>query len=342
MPDDFDDMLSGLARAVGESVQPPPGQGLRRRSARRLARRRITASVLAVGLVGLAGGTAAVLAPTRGGAGAPAASTTDNRATARPAPSPDWSVAPTSGARTAQVGTPGYTTVTIPGTRTPPATSSASSPASSSSSTSSGSSTIPLSELVGLWTPTDGEGRALVLLPNGDIGIGQAGGQYYPMCAGTLGTESDGSFPVSVACSDWGTSGLTLSVSGADLVLHVPADGSSPSTQIAWVRVSEPTRLPGDGTALPSWLIGKWAVTGHPTYETFDFSADGSTTWTMTTQLGQTLSGTATVTAVGNGQYIGRTTRDGQAELWVFAGLDNGHLSAIGAYGTVDFTRTSN
>ena len=180
------------------------------------------------------------------------------------------------------------------------------------------------------------------MLPNDVIGIGQAGGDRYPMCAGTLGTESDGSFPVSVACSDWGTSGLSLSVSGSELLLHAPATGGGPASNAAWGRVSEPATLPGDGSALPSWLIGNWALTGHPTYETFDISADGSMTWTLMTQLGQTQTGTATVTAVGNGQYMARTTLGGDAALWVFAGLDNGHLQDIGGYGTVDFTRTSN
>ena len=340
MPDDFDDMLSGLARAVGASVQPPQGQGLRQRSARRLVRRRVTASVLAVGLVGLAGGTAAVLASPHGDASAPAAPTTAARTSASPTPSADPSAIPTTANPTAPPTTPNSTTP-VPGTTSPAAPPNTST--STSATTSSGSSTVPLSDLVGLWKPADGEERALVVLPNDVIGIGQAGGDRYPMCAGTLGTESDGSFPVSVACSDWGTSGLNLSLSGADLVLHVPAANGSPSTQVTWVRVSEPATLPaGDGNTLPSWLIGNWAVTGHPTYETFDISAGGSMKWTLMTQSGQTRSGTATVDSVGNGQYIAWTMIGGDDEIWVFAGLDNGHLQDIGGYGTVDFTRTSN
>ena len=338
MPDDLDDMLSGLARAVGANVQPPPGERLRQRSARHLARRRVTASVLAVGLVGLAGGTAAVVASNRG-AGAPVTSNSATRTSAGPAPSISVSPAPSpDGSATASTSSPTASTTpdsTIPasGTTGPAA------PPNTSASTSSGSGTVSLSALVGLWKPADGEERALVVLPDGDIGMGQAGGQFYPMCAGQLGTESDGSFPVNVACSDWGTSGLTLSVAGADLVLHVPATGGGPSTQVTWVRVSEPATLPADGTALPSWLIGNWGDAGDPAGETFDISADGTMTWTLVTQSGQTQSGTARVYAVGDGQYTASTTIGGDGELWVFAGLDNGQLLDIGGYGTVDFTK---
>lgn len=62
-------------------------------------------------------------------------------------------------------------------------------------------------------------------------------------------------------------------------------------------------------------------------------------TWTLVTQSGQTQSGTAEVYAVGNGQYTASTTIGGDGELWVFAGLDNGQLLDIGAYGTVDFIK---
>jgi hypothetical protein len=341
MHDDFDDMLSGLARAVGSNVQPPPGQNLRQRSARHVARRRMTASVLTVALVGLAGSAAAIVV-SNGNAHKPSTSNTTSHTPTGHAPS--TSVSPTpSTSRTASPNPSGSTAQTTPGSANQGiGTTSPAAPPNTGATNTSGSDTPAWTQLEGLWKPADGEERALVVLASGDVGIGQAGGVFYPMCYSVIGMESDGAFPLTMDCGDWGTSGLSLSLSGADLILHVPAANGSPATQVTWVRVPTPAVLPGDGIAMPSWLIGSWADSGDPAGETFAISAHGNLSWTLVTQSGQTESGTGTVDAIGNGQYIGWTTLGGDNEFWVFSGLDSGQMQVISGYATLYFNKTAN
>lgn len=322
MPENVDDRLSGLARAVGASVRPPSGAAVRRRAARQTARRRVTVSVLAVSLVGGVGAAAAVLAPS-GGTPSPSTTVGSPTASAPAAPTPPPSSA-------------------SPTESSPSASSTPNSTLGGSTSTPGGTAdSIPFARLEGVWMPADGEERALVVLSDGEIGIGQAGGKGYPMCAGRVGSESDGSFPITVACSDWGTSGLRLTVRGSDLVLEVPASGSSPATEVDWVEQNESITVQGGaGSGVPSWLVGNWALSGDPAYQTFTIAADGQAEWTLETQSGQVRDGTATITSAG-GDYVVRTTIGGDSEFWVFSHLVDGELQVVGGYGLQVFTLTS-
>jgi hypothetical protein len=333
MPDNVEEMLSGLAQAVGEGVRSPAGSAVRRRAARRTMRHRVTASVLAVGMAGVVGGAITLIGPsgtahdttvvsttgTASSSSTPTTPTTPPSSTA--SPSPSVSTPTTSPSSTASPSSHA----------SPPTTSQPDTNATASSNTAGSAETVPLSELVGVWKLGDGEERALVVLPDGEIGLGQAGGYGNPMCAGTLGAESDGSFPVTVACGDWGTSGLTLSLADpAELVLH------SPTGSDAWVRATMPPTIEGGSTsALPSWLVGTWQ---SGSYETFVISSNGSMTWSHALQTGGNTTGTATVTSIGGGQYVARTSFGGQAMFWLFEELATGGLEVVGAYGPNTYT----
>jgi hypothetical protein len=326
MPDDVEEMLSGLAHAVGEGVRSPAGSAVRRRAARRTMRHRATASVLAVGVAGVVGGAITLIGPsgtphtttvvgtsgtTAGNSTTPPSSTTSPSPSAStPTESPSSTASPSSHASA-------------------PTTSQPHTNATASSNTAGSAETVPLSKLAGVWVLGDGVERALVVLPDGEIGLGQAGGYGDPLCAGTLGAEADGSFPVTVACGDWGTSGLSLSLADpAKLVLHSPVGNDT------WIRATMPPTIEGgSASALPSWLVGTWGPQGNTSYETFVISSSGAMTWSLELQTGGEQTGTATVTSIGDGQYVARTSFDGQAMFWLFEELSTGGLEVVGAYG---------
>jgi hypothetical protein len=329
MPDNVEEMLSELAHAVGEGVRSPAGSAVRRRAARRTMRHRVTASVLAVGVVGAIGGATTLISLNGTGHTTSVVSTTGTASgsTAPTEPPPSSTASPNPSASTSAE------SPSSNASSGPPASTPTTSQPTTGGAVGNGASTenIPLSELVGIWKPSDGEGRALVVLPDGEIGLGEAGGYGNPMCAGTLGAESGGSFPVvTIACADGGTSGLSLSLHDpAELVLH------SPTGNVTWIRdVLAPTIDGGSASALPSWLVGTWAPQQNASYETFVISSSGSMTWSLESQTGGETTGTATVTSIGGGEYVARTTEAGGLTMfWLFKGLSAGGLEVIGGYG---------
>lgn len=326
MPDNVDDLLAGVARAVGEKVRPPAGRVVRTRAARRVGRQRLTASVLAVSLAGLTVGAIAVISPHLGSRPAGMTTVTSVSAPSAPPSSPPApATSPTSASPSASA----------------PTTPASSAPGTPRTSAAAGD--VSLSKLAGIWKPASGVGRVLIVFADGEIGMGQAGGRNYPLCDGHLGNGSGGRFPITtLACGDWGTTGLSLSLSGSDLRLWVPAGGGAPASSVDWVRVVPPAFRDGSATTIPSWFTGKWAMQGSPAVESFTISGSAAVTWTMETQLGQTLSGTTTLAPIGEGEYVARTTAfGGDAQFWLFAGLGNGDLEVIGGYGLNEFAPAS-
>lgn len=330
MPDNVEEMLSGLAYAVGEGVRSPAGSAVRRRAARRAMRHRVTASVLAVGVAGVVAGAVTLIGPNGTAHITTVVSTTG---TAGSSTTPTTPTTPSN-----------PTTPTKPPSSTASPSSNASTPTTSQPLTSAAvgstasSATVPLSELVGVWKHPDGFGpEVLVVLPDGEFGLGLAGGYANPMCAGTLGAESGGSFPVTVACADGeNTSGMSLSLDdGTQLVLYSP----TPAYNNPWIRDVLPATVEGtSGSALPSWLVGTWAPQQNPSYETFVVSSNGSMTWSHVLQTGGVTTGTATVTSIGGGQYLARTSIDGQDRFWLFEELSTGGLEVVGGYGPTTFS----
>jgi hypothetical protein len=179
-------------------------------------------------------------------------------------------------------------------------------------------------------------GRYLIVYPDGALGIGQAGGRGQPLCAGRVHAPSNGMYPISVACSDYGTSGLSLSVDAGGLTLHIAATSGHPAQHVTWVRVQTWQTVPGNGTAtLPPWLVATWVMGGNPSYETFTVAADGTVTWSLKDQQGHSTHGTATIEPLSDGTFrvytvIGMPAVNG---IWQFAHLIDGQLQVIGGYG---------
>jgi hypothetical protein len=312
MPDNLDELLTDLAREAGGSVRVPPAGTVRRRGARRGARRCLTASVLAVVLAGAAVGTAEAMIVPHGGPRAPVVGGT-----------------PSAGRRSA-LPSPGVPSVSASGVPHPSSSAPTGGPPASVGTEPS------FSALVGQWKPADGMGRYLVIYPDGVLGIGQAGGQGQPLCAGRVLTPSNGTYPISVACSDYGTSGLSLSVDAGQLMLHVAATSGHPAWHVAWVRAQTWSTSQVNRTAtLPPWLVATWVMGGNPTYETFTVAADGTVTWSLEDQQGRVTHGTATIEPLPDGTFRVHTATGTPAfnGIWQFAHLVDGQLQVIGGYG---------
>jgi len=196
------------------------------------------------------------------------------------------------------------------------------------------------SALVGQWKPADGTQRYLIVYPDGVLGIGQAGGQGQPLCAGQVHVPSNGAYPISVACSDYGTSGLSLSVETGKLTLNVAATSGRPAQHVSWVRAQTWSTVPGNGTAtLPPWLVATWVMNSNPSYETFTVAADGTVTWSLQNQQGGYTHGTGTIEPLPDGTLRVHTTTGTPAVngIWQFAHLIDDQLQVIGGYGPNDF-----
>lgn len=316
MSDNLDELLTDLAQKAGGSVPVPSAVAVRLRGARRSTRRRLTASALALVLLGAAVGTAEAMILPRSGAQAPVLGGTPSAGRHSALPSP---------------GAPSVSPSGVPH----------SGPSASAGQPSASASTEPsFSGLVGQWKPADGVLRYLVVYPDGVLGIGQAGGQGQPLCAGLVHAPLHGMYAISVACSDYGTSGLSLSVDADRLTLHIPATSGHQAYQVAWVHAQSWSTAPGAGTAaLPPWLVATWVMGSNPSYETFTVATDGTVTWSLEGQQGGYMHGTATIEPLPDGSFrahamFGKPAVDG---IWQFAHTIDGHLEVIGSYGPIMF-----
>jgi hypothetical protein len=178
--------------------------------------------------------------------------------------------------------------------------------------------------------------RSLVVDSDGVIGIGPAGGEEYPMCAGNLEAPVGVSYPITVACSDWGTQGLSIGQDGnGDLTLNVAASSSTSAYTITWVRTPLEGLVPNPvGSPVPTFLIGTWATQSCIDYFTID--ASGAVTWSATIQNGSRATATGYVVQLSDGTIRIMTNIGGPA-FWQ-VGLDaDGSLMVDGRYGPVVF-----
>lgn len=327
MPDILDDLLADLAREAGGSVPVPDPGAVRRRGARRTTRRRLTASVLALVLVGAVVGTAeAVIVPRN--ASAPIGAGTSSAARHSALPSP--------GAPSASM--------------SPPPPSGAGSPSESGVLTSTPSNSDGIAAqfdaLVGQWKPATGIGRYLIVYPDGVLGIGQAGGLGQPLCGGQVHALSGGVYPITVACSDYGTSGLSLSVDAGTgaLTLNEAATATSSAYHLHWVRAQSSSAVADSGAdILPPGMSGTWALSNNPAYETFTIASNGTVTWSRQNQVSGSTHGTATMERLADDTFRVHTSTGTPAYngFWQFAYLEDGTLQVIGGYGPDEFDRVA-
>jgi hypothetical protein len=173
------------------------------------------------------------------------------------------------------------------------------------------------------------------------MGIGQAGGNEYPLCAGRVQPPVNGAYPITVACSDYGTNGLSMTVADGTLSLHVPASAGSPAYTIAWVpaaatmQAAPPSQ---SGNTVPAWLVGTWQ--GPYDYESFTVTSTGAVTWSLLDQLGNTVTGSGTLESMPGGTYLINTNIGSPpvAAFWQLTHLIDGQLEVVGGYGPQAFT----
>lgn len=318
---DLDDLLAGIARVAGAHSPLPDPAAVRRLGTRRTARRRVVVSVVALALI--TGGAIATA-----GLGPAGSSTPSGKSSATPPP-PSIS-SPSALPTYSESSSPSGSESSEPtsGTATPPG---AQDPAVEAQAP-------PLDELIGIWQPADGMDRSLVIDSDGVLGIGQAGGEEYPMCAGRLEAAVGDSYPITVACSDYGTQGLTIGMDGiGDLTLNVPASSGDSAYTVAWVRTNLGGLVPnGVGSPVPTFLVGTWDSANSD--ESFTVTASGSVTWTAETQLGGQASMTGSVVQLADGTIRIMTSDGSLAEFWQVGRDLDGHITVDGGYGPGSFT----
>jgi hypothetical protein len=324
MPDKFSETLRDGSARFGEDVTPSPARLVRARGDQR--RRRTVAGSVVLSVAVIAGGIGGLY-----GFGQL------DRAVTPPSPRPVTSVtapAPTSGPS----GKPTSTAATRPTGRP---TNAGSAPASQTAPASIASSGY--TALAGQWKQTDGAGESLYIFPDGVIGLGEAAGANYPMCAGQVQPAVNGVYPFTAACGIFGgtaATGETITVTDGTLTIHVPGAGGGGGSAVTWVPVAATGLAPSSqtGSAPPPWLVGTWSTR----YETFKVASTGAVTWSFTGQQGQTVSGAGTVEPVpgGGSRIITSFGSPRVAGVWPIFHLVDGQLSVIGGEGAQDFTLT--
>lgn len=326
MPDNFGQKLREGSARFAEDVTPRPARLVRARGDRRRRRRTVAGSV-AISVAVIAGGIGGLY-----GFGLP------GRTVTRPSPRPVTSVtapAPTSGPS-------GKPTSTAPTRPTGRPTGTGSAPASQTAPASTASSGYRA--LAGQWKQAGGSLQSLYIFPDGVMGVGEASGANYPLCAGQVQPLANGAYPFADACGiPGGTAPAngTITLADGTLTVHVPGTAGGAGSTVAWVPVTATGVAPSSqtGSAPPLWLVGTWSDGS----ETFKVASTGVVTWTFTGQQGQTVSGTGTVEPVpGGGSRI--TTSFGSPRVdgvWPIFHLVDGQLSVIGGEGSQTFNLTS-
>lgn len=260
VPESFDSMLAELADAAVSITPLPDLADVRRRAGQRTNRRRAFASALALILIGGSAGTVAVVT---------------------------HKVAPTS-----SVGTMSSVAASPSPSASPPSTSTAVAGVT-------GVASKAYEPLVGLWILKDVTQRYLIVYPDGLLGIGQAGG--WAMCFGQVSAPSAGAFALTgVACSDFGTTGLSLAPNADDsmLTLSVPARGSGAAYSEVFVRAPDMTAVAIDEKN--SQVLGTW-VSASADKRTLVITSDGTMTWSGLDGSGTVTGGTGMM----EGSYYG-------------------------------------
>lgn len=228
MPESFDGMLAELADAVAAATALPDAAAVRRRARERTVRRRLVASALALAVLAACGGTFAAVAARRpaahgvGALNAPAGAvpTAAGPASSSPASAPaDGTATPLAGSSAETSGTGAYAAA------------------------------------AGLWQLVGGQ-RELLVYPDGDFGIGQSG--RWALCDGRLKPLKGATeFTVAaLACSDYGTVGLSLRVEAAGKLLTLNAPGARLTYRLV-AAVPAPATSAATAIAIKE-LTGSW------------------------------------------------------------------------------------
>ena len=308
MPESFDSMLAELADAAVSITPLPDLADVRRRARQRTNRRRAFASALALILIG-------------GSAGAVAAVT--------------HKVAPTSSV----------------GTMSSVAASASPSPSASPPSTEtavagvSGVASKAYEPLLGLWELKDGTQRYLIVYSDGLFGIGEAGG--WAMCFGQVSAPSAGAFTLTgVACSDFGTTGLSLAPNADDsiLTLSVPARGTVAAYSEVFVRAPDMTAVAIDEKN--SQVLGTW-MTASADKRTLVITSDGMMAWSGINDTGAVTSGNGMMEGLYYGGLRYYVECGDKVDPYKVCGLFQvvpvgvGKIIVYGSYGPETFIRVS-
>lgn len=324
MPDKFGQTLREGSARFAEGVTPGPADLVRARGDQR-RRRKMVAGSVAISLAVIAGGIGGLYG--FGPPGSSVAPVSPRPVTSSAAPSP--TSAPTIKPTSTPTGRPGGGS-----------TSTASAPASQTAPASTASSGY--SALAGQWKQTGGAGEALYIFLDGKIGFGEAGGAYYPLCAGELQPPVGGAYPFTAACGP--ATGGTVTLADGTLTIHIPGNAAGAGSAVTWVPVSgtgPAGYLPG--SVPPSWLVGTWTISqGDNGDESFTVAPSGAVTWSLVGQLGQTVSGTGTVQLVAGWGYRIATSfgSPSVSGVWPIFHLADGQLAVIGGMGVLDFQLT--
>jgi hypothetical protein len=176
------------------------------------------------------------------------------------------------------------------------------------------------------------------------MGIGEASGAYYPLCAGQIQPAVNGVYRFTAPCGILGgftSAGETITVADGTLTVHIPGPAGCAGSTVAWVPVPATGVAPSSqtGSAPPLWLVGTWSE-GN---ETFKVASTGAVTWSFTGQQGQTVSGAGTVEPVpgGGSRIITSFGTPPVAGVWPIFHLADGQLAVIGGEGAQTFNLTS-
>lgn len=225
MPESFDGMLAELAEAAAALTPLPDVATVRRRAQERNVHRRMAVSALALVLLGTCGGTLVAVS----GQFRPRAEVS--------------AVAPGGTAKVSSSAIPPDPAVED-ASPTPDAAALAAA--------------NPYSAVAGIWQPIK-DGRYLVVFPDGEIGMGEAGA--WQLCDGRLAVGEFGGFDVDeLACGDYGTTGLTLQTTkqGKELSLGVPARSGAAAYTVSYQRMGAGPAMAAD-QALLAELVGDWS-----------------------------------------------------------------------------------
>ena len=309
MPESFDSMLAELADAAVSITPLPDLADVRRRARQRTNRRRAFASALALILIGGSAGTVAAVTHKV----APASSVgTMSSVAASASPSPSAS--------------PPSTETAVAGGVT-------------------GAASKAYEPLVGLWELKDGTQRYLIVYSDGLLGIGEAGG--WAMCFGQVSAPSAGTYPLAgVACSDYGTTGLSLAPNADDsmLTLSVPARGSVAGYSEAFVRAPDMTAVAIDEKN--SQVLGTW-MSASADKRMLVITGDGMMTWSGLDDTGAVTGGTGMMEGLYYGGVRYYVECGDKADPYKVCGLFQvvpvgvGKIIVYGSYGPETFIRVS-
>lgn len=308
VPESFDSMLAELADAAVSITPLPDLADVRRRARQRTNRRRAFASALALILIGGSAGTVAAVTHKE----APTSSVgtmSSGAASATPSPSASPSTTQSPAAGVAGVASKAY------------------------------------EPLVGLWELKDGTQRYLIVYPDGLLGIGQAGG--WAMCFGQVAAPSAGAFALTgVACSDFGTTGLSLAPNADDsmLTLSVSARGSAAAYTEPFVRAPDITAVAIDEKN--SQVLGTW-MSASADKRTLVITSDGMMAWSGVNDTGAVTSGNGMMEGLYYGGVRYYVECGDKVDPYKVCGLFQvvpvgvGKIIVYGSYGPEMFVRVS-